>query len=394
MKPENGGPCQGIRNSIPAQKKIGVHNEVVCFDPPDANFISKDRFIIHALGPSYGPYAYCFKFKEWLEKNIGRFDAIIIHGLWLYNSNGAFSFWKKNKNRSKYIPKIFLMPHGMLDPYFQKAKNRRLKALRNIIFWHLVEKQVVNGVDGLFFTCEQELLLARTTFPSYNPKAELNVGYGIVKPPKFIEEFKTSFLNKCPDIQNKPYWLFLSRIHPKKGVDLLLKVYLELKKSNYQVPDLVIAGPGLETSFGQRLQNMGQSTTIHFPGMLLGEEKWGAFYGCDAFVLPSHQENFGIAVVEAMACKKPVLISNQVNIWREIKQGKGGLISEDTENGIRQMLEIWLNFSREQKLRRGLNAGKIFKSLFTTEKAAEKMIETIQQHRVKKNHFESITPVQ
>jgi glycosyltransferase involved in cell wall biosynthesis len=83
--------------------------------------------------------------------------------------------------------------------------------------------------------------------------------------------------------------------------------------------------------------------------MLQGDAKWGALYGCDAFVLPSHQENFGIAVVEALACDRPVLISNQVNIWREIESARGGLIADDTPEGCVKLLSQWLQMSAEQK---------------------------------------------
>ena len=66
MNPKEGGPCQGIRNSIPEMKKQGVDNDVVCFDSPDAEYLGCDDFKIFAIGPSKGPYAYCSQFKEWL----------------------------------------------------------------------------------------------------------------------------------------------------------------------------------------------------------------------------------------------------------------------------------------------------------------------------------------
>ena len=80
--------------------------------------------------------------------------------------------------------------------------------------------------------------------------------------------------------------------------------------------------------------------------MLTGHAKWGAFYGAEAFILPSHQENFGIAVVEALACGKPVLISKQVNIWHEIIEGGGGLVEEDTTAGTLRLLESWQRLSK------------------------------------------------
>src|SRR5690606_1516839 len=133
----------------------------------------------------------------------------------------------------------------------------------------------------------------------YTPKKELNVGYGIAEPPSFNPEMLQRFFELCPEAKDKKYLLFLSRIHEKKGVDLLIKAYLQLKEKYLQeeLPLLVIAGPGLDTDYGKVIhqlvkQNGELNQSVFFPGMLTEGAKWGAFYGCEAFVLPSHQENF------------------------------------------------------------------------------------------------------
>lgn len=378
MNPENGGPCQGIRNSIPAQELFGVQSEVLCFDAPDADFLAKESIKIHAIGPAKGPYSYCSRLSSWLKFNMQSFDVVIIHGLWQYNSYGTYRVWKHLKSKKGRVPKLYVMPHGMLDPYFQKAKSRRFKAVRNWIFWKLVEQKVINGADGVLFTCEQELLLARETFKPYKPKVEINIGYGIQFPPEPDFKYYQAFLEKCPGVTGRPYFLFLSRIHPKKGVDILIKAYLKLKREYKIIPDLVVAGPGLNTNFGKSIQGIARNETIHFPGMLEGDTKWGAFYGCKAFILSSHQENFGIAVVEAMACAKPVLISNQVNIWREIEKSQAGLVYEDTEEGVYSMLKYWIKESDEKQKEMGENALNVFKLNYAIEKAAIRMIECVK----------------
>ncbi len=227
--------------------------------------------------------------------------------------------------------------------------------------------------------------LARTTFNDYHPKAELNVGYGIAPPPAYIADMKTTF----EDLYgiNKPYFLFLSRIHPKKGVDLLIKAYkmLLLEKENYaeEIPELVIAGPGLEETYGKEMkklvsENETLENHVHFVGMLTGNAKWGAIYGSEAFVLPSHQENFGIAVAEALACGKPVLISNQVNIWNEINSLKAGLVAEDSVEGTLMLLKSFMNLSvseRAQMQRQALDAYTTFFDVRTT---AKNLIEAIR----------------
>lgn len=389
MDPVSGGPCQGIRNSNPAMRRLGVYREVVSLDNPAASFLGSDDFPIHALGPAKGMWQYSSKLIPWLIANLYRFDAVVINGLWIFSSYAgwkAMRIIKKNKklNGGK-VPKLFIMPHGMLDPYFQRAPERRLKAIRNWIYWKLVEKKVLNNADGILFTSATELLLARETFTSYHPKKEYNVGYGIIPPPACTQSMQNAFNEKCPALKERPYLLFLSRIHQKKAVDLLIETYSSLfneaKLAGEMIPALVIAGPGLSTSFGKRITKMvtaaNLTDAVFFPGMLSGDAKWGALYHCDAFLLPSHQENFGIAVVEALSCGKPVLISDQVNIWMEIKSAGAGIIAVDNRAGIRQLLTEWLNLSAEAKIQMGQNAAGVYYEKFDIEHASNTFFKAI-----------------
>ena len=380
MDPASGGPCQGIRNSIPALKELGVTTEVVCLDSTDASFLGSDGFRITALGPGKTPYGYTAALKPWLEQHLGDYDYAIIHGLWLYTSFGTYHTWKQLKDAGKQVPKLFVMPHGMLDPYFQKAPERRFKAMRNRVFWQLLEKQVINGVDGVLFTCEQELLLARTTFPGYHPKAELNVGYGIQEPPKKNTIHQQAFLELCPQAATQPYWLFLSRIHQKKGVDLLIQAYRSHYRQNPHIPILVIAGPGLETPYGAHLKNLAEGLPIYFTGMLQGDAKWGALYGADWFILPSHQENFGIAVVEALACSTPVAISKPVNIWREISDARAGLVFTDDLEGVTSGLEHLLVLEDRLKQEYAHSARELYQTRYRVAEAAAYLKQILQQY--------------
>lgn len=384
MNPIAGGPCQGIRNSIPALKDLGVANEVVCLDAPDADYLGKDDFIIHTLGTGKGPWAYNKQLIPWLIKNAPNYDAIIIHGLWQFTSYAVYKAVKHLRLKAfKSIP-YYVMPHGMLDPYFQKAPERRLKAIRNRIFWSLIEGKVINNANSVLFTCQEELLLARETFSSYYPKHEFNVGYGILEPPMRTPEILKIFYEICPDLNGAPFLLFLSRIHPKKGVDILLRSYkdwLESRDIKKNVK-LVVAGPGLETEFGRQLQAMVNShkvlkENVYFTGMLKGDAKWGAFYACDAFVLNSHQENFGISIVEALACEKPVLISNKVNIWREIDEGHAGFVDDDTELGTRKLFLKWDALDFDEKLEMCKNARSTFEKFYAIGPAAKRLKEVI-----------------
>ena len=379
MNPSYGGPCQGIRNSVPELLNLGMETEVACLDAPDSEYLGQDNFSIYPLGPAQTAYSYTKKLDSWLLKHINEYDGIIVHGLWQYSSYGTFNMWRKLKKQGEMVPKLYLMPHGMLDPYFQQAPDRQIKAIRNRIFWEIFEKYVINGIDGLLFTCEQELMLARRTFSDYFPKREINVGYGIQSAPEYSVKQKKAFLAKCSVISDEKYWLFLSRIHEKKGVDLLIKAYRHLYEQEINIPNLLIAGPGIDNEYGRSLIKLAKGLPVYFPGMLQGDAKWGAFYGCEAFVLTSHQENFGIAVVEAMACGKPVLISNQINIWREIAAGGGGLVEDDTEAGAFKLLTEWSNTSSRQQIQMGQNAYQTYIETFTTKAFADNLLKVFHE---------------
>jgi len=377
MNPEAGGVCQAVRGIIAGLDSLGFSNEVVSLDDPESNFLGTDGFRIHACGPGQGAWCWNPALTSWLKNNISRFDAVIIHGLWQYHSYAAWRAVKvANGNAKDYPIQLFVMTHGMLDPWFQKISVRPFKAVRNWLFWKLVEKRVVNDADGLIFTCEQERLLAHLTFRPYKPQSEHVVGLGVETPPTYNDLMRKAFQCLSPDLAGRKYLLFLSRIHPKKGVDLLIRAYSEAQRMTApdSRPCLVIAGPGLDTPYGQDMQKLAEqlcpANSIHFPGMLTGDAKWGAFYGCDAFILPSHQENFGIAVVEALACGKPVLISNQVNIWREIEAMGAGIVKTDSLAGTLDGLNNWALKNDAERKSMATSARHCYQSHFQTDQFA------------------------
>jgi glycosyltransferase involved in cell wall biosynthesis len=395
MDPAQGGVAQAVRNTVPALARLGVSNEVLSFDGADAAFLGHDGFPIYAIGPARGSYRYCPALQPWLAANLHRFDAVIAHGLWQHHCTGTWGAIARYRrghatsqvNAAALSPRFYVMPHGMLDPYFQKAPGRRLKALRNTVFWKLIEARAVNGADGVLFTCAEELNLAREPFRPYHPRRELEVGLGIEAPPALHTNMAPAFAKLCPDVAGRPYLLFLSRLHEKKGADLVIRAYLRLRATYPEsaLPALVMAGPGLDTEYGRELQRLAESqpvgigdrgADIHFPGMLGGDAKWGALYGCQAFVLPSHQENFGIAVVEAMACGRPVLITRRVNIWRECEPG--GLVAEDTEPGTYDLLTRWLALPTQQQQALGDAAFAAYRTNFEVDEAARRLKKALQ----------------
>jgi glycosyltransferase involved in cell wall biosynthesis len=383
MNPSAGGVCQGIRNLIPELSILGVSNEIVSLDDENSDFLKSEDLVIQAMGSGKGIWHWNRKLKDWLSKNFYRYDLVILHGLWSYPSYATWKAIRKYRRSNGNFPKIYVMPHGMLEPYFQNAPNRKFKSLRNSIYWHMIEKKVVNEADGLLFTCQQELIMARTTFNDYVPKKELYVGLGIKAPPDYNPLMFNKFLEKCPQVKDQKYFLFLSRIHEIKGIVNLLNAYIEvLKKGFSDIGNLVIAGPGIETAYGRKIfQQVNQDpllkTNVFFPGMLRGDAKWGAFYHCDSFILPSYQESFGVAIVEAMACSKPVLITDEVNIWPEIKDASAGFVEEASLEGTEKLLIQWLNLDTETKKFMGENAKACYLKNFSVENTAKRLYNAI-----------------
>jgi glycosyltransferase involved in cell wall biosynthesis len=385
MNPIYGGPSQGIRNFEFGLRDKNIERHIVCFDSPEeVNRWENGSLIIHPLGKRITPWQFNSKLSDWLDANVVDYNVLIINGLWLYHSYIAIKVINSLKENKQKVPKVFIMPHGMLDPWFQKAKSRRFKAIRNEVYWRLIEKKVVNSADGLLFTCEEELRLARQSFKGYRPQREVNIGYGIQEPP-----VQTDLINKAleeiyPSYQNNKYWLFLSRINEKKGVDLLIEAYQKLiEENNAEVlPDLLIAGPGIESDFGKKILLLGQKSIqsrkkIHFIGMLSGDSKWGAIHNCELLILPSHQENFGIVIAEALACSKPVLISRQVNIWYEIQQAKAGIICDDNSLSVFNALKEFHELNGDEKQNMSKQARLAFEQYFDVRKTAQKFVDAI-----------------
>src|SRR5690606_10638348 len=146
---------------------------------------------------------------------------------------------------------------------------------------------------------------------------------------------------------------------------------------------LVMAGPdqtGWSSTLKAQADSLGIASRITWTGMLQGDEKWGGYYASEVFCLPSHQENFGIVVAESLACGKPVLISNKVNIWREIEADNAGFVADDTVEGTEQNLRRWLAQSSTEYEAMAERASDCFASRFHIRRAAERLIEIIQEH--------------
>jgi glycosyltransferase involved in cell wall biosynthesis len=309
--------------------------EIISLDAPADSWVRDCPMTVHALGPGRGSYGYAPRFSRWIQERHAKYDAVIIQGLWQYSS---FGVWRAL--RGTPTP-YFVFPHGMLDPWFKRAYP--LKHLKKLLYWPWAEYRVLRDAVAVLFTSEEERRLARESFSLYRCN-EVVVNYGTAAPEVDFADAREDFFTSFPHLRDQRFLLFLGRLHEKKGCELLLEAFATMRNSARadQSLHLVIAGPCADEEYQEHLRRMtAHAATVTFTGMLTGNRKWGAFSAADAFILPSHQENFGIAVVEALACGTPVLISNKVNIWREIAADEAGYVENDDLAGTARLVDRW-----------------------------------------------------
>ena len=370
--PALGGVIEVIRLTCESLLQRGHQTEIVSVDEPSAEWLAGSRLTIHALGSSRTSYGYAPKLLPWLRENASRYDAVISHGLWQYPS---FAVWQAlHGSKTPY----FVYTHGMLDPWFKQTYP--LKHLKKCLYWPWAEYRVLRDAEAVLFTCEQERLLARQSFRRYQVNERV-VNLGTSLPTGDPSAQREAFFARFPALCGKRLLLFLSRIQAKKGCDLLIEAFSQVAATDPAL-HLVMAGPdqtGWQAELVRFAAARGVGERITWPGMLAGDLKWGAFHAAEAFVLPSHQENFGIAVAEALACGLPVLISNKVNIWREIGEDGAGLVADDTATGTRQMLEQWLALpdAAQQAMRE--NAFACFERRFEISQAVSHLLAALGQ---------------
>lgn len=373
VNPLVGGTIECRRQEGEVLTRAGHTVEFVSIDAPDASWVAAFPLKTYALGPARLGYAYSPRLVPWLRANAGGYDSIIVNGLWQFPT---FAAWLAlHRSGQPY----YVTPHGMLDPWFKRTFP--LKHLKKMLYWRWADYRVLRDAHGVLFTCEEEGVLARQSFRPYRCK-ELIASIGTATPTGDPAAQRQAFLSAHPQLQGKRLLLFLSRIHVKKGCDLLLDAFAQAAASD-PVLHLVMAGPdqtGWQAELQAQAARLGIAERITWPGMLSGDLKWGAFHAADAFVLPSHQENFGIAVAEALACGLPVLISNQVNIWREIEHDGAGLVAPDTLDGTRSLLQLWLALPEVERSDMSRRAVQCFTERFEITQAAQHLIHVLHPH--------------
>jgi glycosyltransferase involved in cell wall biosynthesis len=335
LSPREGGPPEVTRQLARSYLDGGDTMEVVCQDPPGSTFLKDMPCTVHALGQRLiGRYGLSPRLWKWLRRNIARFDAVVMQGIWTFPGVAV-----RVAARKAGVP-YAVFPHGALDPWFNKKYP--FKHLKKLVYWP-IQYAVLRDAKAVFFTSKLEPDLAKTSFAP-NHWNTVIFPNGIYEPVSDPADTIATFYNEYPRLRNRRYFLFLARIHEKKGCDLLLRAFAHIAPAEHDI-DLVIAGPdqdGYKATLQRLASQLGVTQRVVWAGTISGDLKWGALRAAEAFILPSHQENFGIAVVESLAANRPVLISNQVNIWPDIQNAKVGLVEDDTLEGTERLMRTWL----------------------------------------------------
>ena len=375
LNPAGGGPIEAVTRLGLEYRRQGADVEVLTLDPPQAEWIKTFPLPCHALGPAFLKYSYSRRLVPWLRQHSPRFDLIVVNGVWQYTS---FAVWRALRGTNRpYV----VFTHGMLDPWFKRQYP--LKHMKKWLYWPWAEYRVLRDAAAVLFTSEEEKRLARRSFWLYRCNERV-INYGTAAPPPDDGLSGDRFRRAFPSVGEKRIILFLGRIHEKKGCELLIRAYASMLRDS---PDarqwhLVFVGPDTRDAYRRSLDRLISQAcpegSVTWTGLLTGDLKWGAFRAADVFALTSHQENFGIAVAEALACSVPVLLSNQVNIWREIAEDNAGFIENDDDAGARTLLQRWMSLDDAARDVMRANALRCFSARFDVRHTSVKLAETLQ----------------
>ena len=367
LNPDHGGPGIAIiDNSIELIKK-GIQVHIATNDPKKKIDVKNKNLKIFNLGPSFGNYAFNLKLFFWLLKNKKNYDRFIIHGLWEFNTLVARILLRKN---------YYVFTHGQLDPFFQE---QYFKKVKKQIYWFLFERKNLLNSKSIFLTSNAEKQLLNNTYVNTKGIKKKVVPYGINKPFFDKKKIKKKFFKKFPFLSGKMFFLYLGRFHPKKGCDILIKSAKLIRKDKENIKILMV-GPdnNLKQNLKKYCKENKLEKNIFWSNSLSGDLKWGSILCCEAMVLASHGENFGVALTEALSCKKGVITTNKVNISKIISKYQAGIIAKNNVKSFSSSLLNYLNLSNSKKKRMSQRALKCFENEFNLPFNINNFIKTLQ----------------
>lgn len=367
-----GGPSQMVLGLSSALAKAGIEVTILTtnsngdagqppLDVPLNCPVEQDGYQIRYFRCSpFRRYKFSLDLLQWLNSNAKNYDLAHIHALFSPVCSLAATV-----SRMQKLPYI-LRPLGTLDP----ADLRKKKLLKQI-YAALLEKPNIAGAAAVHFTSLEEAKVSQR-FGVKTKDLVIPLGVNLPK----LEKEPTEFVN-LPS----PVILFMSRVDPKKGLDLLIPALQNLAKSGINF-HFVLAGanpqaPEYEAKIrSQILATIPDKVTI--TGFVTGDRKLSLLQKADLFVLPSYYENFGIAVAEAMATETPVCITRGVYIWEDILAAEAGWVCDRTVESLTETLRLALQDASEIK-RRGLKAKELTIKNYSWQAIAQQTIQAYQQ---------------
>ncbi|MGB3636625.1 MAG: hormogonium polysaccharide biosynthesis glycosyltransferase HpsP [Rivularia sp. (in: cyanobacteria)] len=380
-----GGPSQMVLGLAPALARQGVKVTILTTDtngdtgqkPLDVTLnspLEQDGYeIIYFKCSPFRRYKFSVDLLKWLNNHAHEYDLAHIHALFSPVSSTAAAVC-----RAKKLPYI-LRPLGTLDP----ADLRKKKQLKQLYAAGL-ERPNIAASAAIHFTSEQE---AKVSHRFGVTTKDLVIPLGV----KECRDVKFNVSNQCSDVKtnvskfnipdNVPKVLFMSRIDPKKGLDLLIPALEKLLSEGLDF-HFVLAGTNpQDPSYEQKIKSQIQASPLDkhttITGFVTGELKSALLETADLFVLPSYYENFGIAVAEAMVAGIPVVISDQVHICQDISGSESGWVGTTNTLGIADLIREALKYPEERQ-RRGLLARKYALLNYSWDAIAQKIVEAYQ----------------
>lgn len=334
IDPRAGGTTAALTGMAESQHHAGLDVTVAATYRADFNSAAVDELQrkgvkVHLIGPCRTPLNWHTKIAPVMRSLTAQAEIVHIHALWEEIQHRAA--------RVAYaigVPYV-ISPHGMLDPW-----TLRQSKLKKQIYLALRLRRNLNRATALSFTTktEQELVKPLGLKP---PGVVESLGIDLDEFDELPEP--GTFRKRYPQLADRRMLIFLSRIHYKKGLDLLIPAFAALKDTN---TCLVIAGPDSKDNYQAKVEAMarehGVDDRVIFTGMLYGRERIEAMADADLFVLSSYQENFGVVVIEALAAGTPVVISDQVNIHHEITASEMGEVVPTEVRPLTAALDRWL----------------------------------------------------
>jgi glycosyltransferase involved in cell wall biosynthesis len=308
-------------------------------------------------------YKFSLNLLHWLTQHAHEFDLAHIHALFSPVSSAAAAI-----ARFQQLPYL-LRPLGTLDPA-DLRKKRQLKQ----IYAALLERSNLAGAQAIHFTSQQE---AKVSERFGVTTRDLVMPLGVELPAASTQQRADLGLP-----EDRPLILFLSRIDPKKGLDLLLPALQQLLMKGFEF-HFVLAGanpqdPAYEAQIQAQIQSspLAQHSTV--TGFVTGDRKAALLQAADLFVLPSYYENFGIAVAEAMVAGLPVIISDQVHICDQVQQAEAGWVVPCEVKALTQAISAALQSPIERQ-KRGKQGQKYAMQHYSWQSIAQQMIQAYEQ---------------